>query len=159
MGLPFKMKYSGVPALLKTLTPSQEGMIDKMVSEGKTKQANAIKKGIEASPAQSSGKTLSQVKKGEYTNIRDYTPEELAAQVKKTGKSSAQIRREVRNYRKQTKQVRSEAKNVTPNSGTQMGEILAAGGARGEKGIAEEAKRRSAGKSPAKMKGVKGLKK
>ena len=55
MGAPFKMKYSGVPALLKTLTPGQEGMIDKMVSEGKTKQANEIKKGIEAAPAQSYG--------------------------------------------------------------------------------------------------------
>ena len=156
MGSPFKMNPK--TPFMKALVGKQKNLpesLKKAILDAPAKSYGKSPMKKEGGGKEPTGKTLSQIKKGEYTNIRDYTPEELTAQVKKTGKSSAQIKREVKSYREQTKKVRSEAKNVTANSGTQMAEILAAGGARGEKGIAEEAKRRSA----AKMKGVKGLKK
>ena len=163
MGSPFKMNPK--TPLMKALVGKQGNLPQhlqdaiKAAPESPAKSYGKSPMKKENTGKKPTGKTLSQIKKGQYTNIRDYTPEELVEQVKKTGKSSAQIKREVKKYREQTKKVRSESKNVTPNSGTQMGEILAAGGARGETGIAEEAKKRSMGKSPAKMKGVKGLKK
>lgn len=46
----FKMKYQGVPALMKTLTAGQQGMIKSMKKSGKTAQAESIKKGIEDAP-------------------------------------------------------------------------------------------------------------
>lgn len=47
----FKMKHKGVPALMKTLTAGQQGMIKSMKESGKTAQANAIEKGIKDAPA------------------------------------------------------------------------------------------------------------
>lgn len=47
----FKMKHKGVPALMKTLTAGQQGMIKSMRESGKTAQANAIEKGIKDAPA------------------------------------------------------------------------------------------------------------
>ncbi len=44
----FKMKHQGVPALMKTLTSGQQGMIKSMKESGKTAQATAIEKGIES---------------------------------------------------------------------------------------------------------------
>lgn len=46
----FKMKHQGVPALMKTLTSGQQGMIKSMKKSGKTAQAESIKKGIEDAP-------------------------------------------------------------------------------------------------------------
>ena len=55
----FKMKHQGVPALMKTLTAGQQGMIKSMKKSGKTAQAESIKKGIEDAPVKKEGKTLS----------------------------------------------------------------------------------------------------
>ena len=119
-----------------------------------------LKKAILAAPAKSYGKspikkegtgkdpkrkTLAEVGKGEYTKIRDYTPKELMEQVKKRGVTSAQIKKEVADYKAKSQKIRSSSKAI-PNSGSQMAEILKEGGAGGERGIARAAKRRGSGK-------------
>lgn len=46
----FKMKHSGVPALMKSLTGGQKEMVSKMREQGKTSAADKIEKGILAQP-------------------------------------------------------------------------------------------------------------
>jgi hypothetical protein len=65
----FKMKHQGVPALMKTLTAGQQGMIKSMKESGKTAQAESIKKGIEDAPVRKEGETLSPE---ERRRISDY---------------------------------------------------------------------------------------
>lgn len=152
MAIPFKM------------TPKQKEFINILRKKGNTGAANKIEAGINKKDAAlpsygnrplkgGDKKTLSQVKRGEYTDIRDYTPEELIAEVKRTGKSSAQIKSEVKSYRERTSTTRKEAKGVTPNSGTQMGEILGAGPEEQDKlkKVTEMQNKGGGGKSPAKM--------
>ena len=46
----FKLKHSGVPALMKTLTAGQKNMVQSMRDSGKTEAADKIKAGIEKAP-------------------------------------------------------------------------------------------------------------
>jgi len=162
MGSPFKMNPK--TPLMKALVGKQKNLPEHLKkailaapeSPAKSYGKSPMKKEGDAKASQR--KTLAEVGKGEYTKIRDYTPDELIAQVKKRGVSSAQIKKEIADYRAKSQKVRSSSKAIA-NSGTQMAEILTEGGAGGERGIAEAAKKRSAGKSPAQMKGVAGLKK
>lgn len=52
----FKMKYQGVPALLKALTGGQKEMVSKMREQGKTSAADKIEKGILAQPEKAAAK-------------------------------------------------------------------------------------------------------
>jgi hypothetical protein len=113
------------------------------------------------------GRTLADMKKGQYGTIRPMTDQEAAAYAAKTGTTRLGVRKQEKKYMSKTKSFqsgmtdvqKSRARMESTQGGSQMGKIIGAGGKGGEKGIAKEAKRRSAGKSPAKMKGVKGLKK
>jgi len=91
------------------------------------------------------GKTLSQVKSGEYTDIRDYTPSEMKEQIKSTGKSSAIIKSEIKKYRQSASKQRQNSSNVVPSSSNQMATIFKQGGARGEQGIKEAAEKMAKG--------------
>lgn len=46
----FKLKHSGVPALMKTLTAGQKNMVNSMRKSGKTEAADKIQRGIEKAP-------------------------------------------------------------------------------------------------------------
>lgn len=46
----FKLKHSGVPALMKTLTAGQKNMVQSMRKAGKTEAADKIQRGIEKEP-------------------------------------------------------------------------------------------------------------
>ena len=46
----FKLKHSGVPALMKTLTAGQKNMVQSMRKAGKTEAADKIQRGIEKAP-------------------------------------------------------------------------------------------------------------
>ena len=98
------------------------------------------------------GKTLSQVKSGEYTDIRDYTPSEMKEQIKGTGMSSARIKSKVKKYRQSAAKQRQSSSNVTPSSSNQMATIFKQGGARGERGIKEAAEEMAKGTSAKKRK-------
>ena len=58
----FKLKHSGVPALMKTLTAGQENMVQSMRKAGKTEAADKIERGIEKAPVKKYGKEP--IKKG-----------------------------------------------------------------------------------------------
>ena len=116
------------------------------------------------------GRTLADMKKGQYGTIRLMTDQEAAAYAVKTGTTRLGVRRQEKNYMSQAKKYqssmtdaqKSRARMESRQGGSQMGKILKGGAGKGEKGIAEEAKKMSranGSKSPAKMKGVKGLKK
>lgn len=78
----FKMKHSGVPALMKSLTGGQKEMVSKMREQGKTSAADKIEKGILAQPEKSPAK-----KYGDKVLKKD--PTERA-------KSSAKLKRDER---------------------------------------------------------------
>lgn len=78
----FKMKYSGVPALMKALTGGQKEMVSKMRQQGKTSAADKIEKGILAQPEKAAPK-----KYGDKVLKKD--PTERA-------KSSAKLKRDER---------------------------------------------------------------
>ena len=59
----FKMKHSGVPALMKTLTGGQKEMVSKMKADGKTSAADKIEKGILAQPENAAAKSYGSKKK------------------------------------------------------------------------------------------------
>lgn len=109
------------------------------------------------------GRTLADMKKGQYGTIRPMTDQEAAAYAAKTGTTRLGVRQQEKKYMSKAKGFqsgmtdaqKSRAKMESTQGGSQMGKIISAGGKGGEKGIAEEAKRRSAGKSPAKMTGGK----
>lgn len=127
------------------------------------------------------GRTLADMKKGQYGTIRPMTDQEAAAYAAKTGTTRLGVRKQEREYMSKTKSIqsgmtdaqKSRARMESKQGGSQMGKIISAGGKGGEKGIAEEAKKMAKGnkgkspaksygskkKSPAMMKGVKGLKK
>jgi hypothetical protein len=89
--------------------------------------------------AKTSDRTYLDMKPGQYGSVRDLTDDEITAQVKKTGRSSAQIKSEQKKYKSKAKKNQSNT-NVTPSSGNQMSQIFSAAGGKGEQEIAKQAK-------------------
>lgn len=81
----FKMKYQGVPGLLKALTGGQEEMVSKMREQGKTSAADKIEKGILAQPEKAAAK-----KYGKQLLKKDPDAKN------KRAKSSAELRRDAK---------------------------------------------------------------
>jgi len=166
MSSPFKMKYGGASALLKTLVGDQKSLPPQL--------KKAIEAAPESSPAKldpkekggkekkSPGRTMADMGAGQYGTVRPMTDAEALAYGQKKGMSVSAVRGKEKQYSAKVKSKQSaltEAQKSRAKSlgGTnQMGKIIATG--KTEKGIQEEAKKAAAGKSPAKMKGVKGLK-
>ncbi|MGB0975151.1 MAG: hypothetical protein ACPGU9_09200 [Flavobacteriaceae bacterium] len=177
MGSPFKMNPK--TPFMKALVGKQKNLpdhlkqaiLDAPETPAKSYGKSPMKKDPtkkEGAGTAAPGRTYLDMKPGQYGKVRQLTNKEIIDQVKKTGKSSAQIKAEQKKYMDAASKAKQKAKDIPGTATNQMGEILAAGGARGEKGIAEEAKKRSAGtpaksygskkKTPMMKKGVKGLK-
>ena len=89
--------------------------------------------------AKPSDRTYLDMKPGQYGSVRDLTDDEITTQVKKTGKSSAQIKSEQKKYQSKAKKAMSNS-NVTPSNSNQMSQIFTAAGGKGEQEIAKQAK-------------------
>ena len=89
--------------------------------------------------AKTSDRTYLDMKPGQYGSVRDLTDDEITTQVKKTGKSSAQIKSEQKKYQSKAKKIKSNS-NVTPSNSNQMSQIFSAAGGKGEQEIAKQAK-------------------
>ena len=147
MSSPFKMKYGGASALLKTLVGDQSSpaKLDPKEKGGKEKK--------------SPGRTMADMGAGQYGTVRPMTDAEALAYGQKKGMSVSAVRGKEKQYSAKVKSKQSaltEAQKSRAKSlgGTnQMGKIIATG--KTEKGIQEEAKKAATGKSPAKMTGGK----
>ena len=89
-------------------------------------------------------RTYLDMKPGQYGRVRDLTDDEITTQVKKTGKSSAQIKSEQKKYQSKAKEIMANT-NVTPSNSNQMSQIFSAAGSKGEQEIARQAKRMATG--------------
>ena len=94
--------------------------------------------------AKPSDRTYLDMKPGHFGSVRDLTDDEITTQVKKTGKSSAQIKSEQKKYQSKAKEIKSNT-NVTPSNSNQMSQIFSAAGSKGEQEIARQAKRMATG--------------
>ena len=89
--------------------------------------------------AKTNDRTYLDMKPGQYGSVRNLTNDEIIAQVKKTGKSSAQIKSEEKKYQSKAKKNQANT-NVTPSNSNQMSQIFSAAGGKGEQEIAKQAK-------------------
>jgi len=93
----FKMKHSGVPALMKTLTGGQKEMVSKMRADGKTSAADKIEKGILAQPENAAAKSYGSKSKAALMKNEDPTEKEKkekAAKRKKAMEAAKKAREE-----------------------------------------------------------------
>jgi len=150
MSSPFKMKYGGASALLKTLvSESSPAKLDPKEKGGKEKK--------------SPGRTMADMRSGQYGTVRPMTDAEALAYGQKRGLSVSAVRGKEKQYQtkvksKQAALTEAQKSRARSEGGkNQMGKIITTG--KTEKGIQEEAKKAATGKTPVRMKGVKALKK
>ena len=146
MSSPFKMKYGGASALLKTLvSESSPAKLDPKEKGGKEKK--------------SPGRTMADMRSGQYGTVRPMTDAEALAYGQKRGLSVSAVRGKEKQYQtkvksKQAALTEAQKSRARSEGGqNQMGKIITTG--KTEKGIQEEAKKAATGKTPVRMNGGK----
>jgi len=164
MSSPFKMKYGGASALLKTLVGDQKSLPPQL--------KKAIEAAPESSPAKldpkekggkekkSPGRTMADMRSGQYGTVRPMTDAEALAYGQKRGLSVSAVRGKEKQYQAKVKSKQAalteDQKSRARFEGgkqTQMSKIITTG--KTEKGIQEEAKKAATGKTPVRMNGGK----
>ena len=92
----------------------------------------------------SSGRTYLEMKPGHYGDTRPLTSDEIIKEVKRTGRSSAQIKKEEKEYQTKAQQIQSTTK-VTPSNSNQMAQIFTAAKGMGEQEITKQARKMATG--------------